>query len=346
MITYKSSGVDIEKADQLVKRLKAKLPDIGGFGGLFPIGSSLAGLNVYKKIPKPRRLMNPTLVAATDGVGTKLLVAEMTGEHKTVGIDLVAMVVNDLCACGARPLFFLDYLATGNLDLARTEEILEGIMEGCRRADCTLLGGETAELPGMYQKGKYDLAGFGVGIVEGKLIVDGYNIKPGDIMIGVASSGLHSNGFSLARKVLLQKARLSLKKKHPELGEPLGRVLMRPTHIYSPLICALIKRMSIKGIAHITGGGIPGNLSRILPKKIDAEIDTDAWPPQPIFDLISETGSVSMAEMFKTFNMGIGMIIVVSNEKGKVVHKYCKKFNFHSYLIGRAISGKGRVHLT
>lgn len=346
MTTYKSSGVDIEKADQLVKRLREKAPDIGGFGGLFPIGSRLAGLKGFDKYSNRKPMLSPTLVASTDGVGTKLLVAEMTGEHKTMGIDLVAMVVNDISACGAKPLFFLDYLATGKLDIARTEEILEGIIEGCRRADCTLLGGETAELPGLYENGKYDLAGFGVGIVEGKCIVDGYNIKPGDIMIGIGSSGLHSNGFSLARKVLLQKAKLSLEKKHPELGEPLGRVLMRPTHIYSPLICALTKRMPIKGIAHITGGGIPGNLSRILPKKIDAEIDTDAWPPQPIFDLISETGPVSREEMFKTFNMGIGMIIVVSSEKRKVVHKYCEKFNFPSYDIGQTISGEGRVHLT
>jgi len=329
MITYKSSGVDIKAGDEFVRRIKKKSPVIGGFGGLFPIN--------------PKRWKMPVLVASTDGIGTKLLIAEMMNRHNTIGIDLVAMVVNDIAVCGAKPLFFLDYYATGKLHLGRACEIMDGILEGCRQAGCILLGGETAELPGMYAKGIYDLAGFGVGIVEKKKAVDGSTIRKGDIFIGVESSGLHSNGYSLARRVLLEKAKLPMKKVHPRLREKLGETLLRPTIIYSPLIEALMRRMTIKGMAHITGGGIPGNLSRVLPKNINAVIDKTGWRRHPIFAVIQETGPVPEDEMFKTFNMGVGLILAVEPGDARCVHRICRRFNIHSYDIGEAVAGNGTV---
>jgi phosphoribosylformylglycinamidine cyclo-ligase len=333
MISYKSAGVDIDLADLIVSRLREKLPVIGFFSGLFPLE-----LKGYKE---------PVLVASTDGVGTKLLVAHMMNRHKTIGIDLVAMVVNDLCVCGAKPLFFLDYFATGKLRLRHAEDILAGIMEGCSQASCPLIGGETAELPGLYQKGHYDLAGFGVGIVDRKKAIDGKTIAAGDIFIGVASNGLHSNGYSLARKVLLDKAGLSPKRKHSLLGESPGDALLRPTIIYSPLALALIEKVPIKGMAHITGGGIPGNLNRILPSKIDAEIDAGAVHASapPLFQLIQKCGPVSREEMFRTFNMGVGYILAVDPSHAKTVHKICRSRGFESREIGRAVKGSGVVQL-
>ena len=329
MITYKSSGVDIESGDELVRRIKAKAPVIGGFGGCFPLAAG--------------RLKNPVLVASTDGVGTKLLIAEMMKKHDTIGIDLVAMVMNDISVCGAKPLFFLDYYATGKLMVKHAEEVIEGILEGCRQAECILLGGETAELPGMYAKGVYDLAGFGVGIAEKREIVDGRTIKAGDVFIGVASSGLHSNGYSLARKVLLEKAKLPLGTMHKELGEKLGETLLRPTIIYTPLINALMKKIKIKGMAHITGGGIPGNLSRVLPPNIDAFLCVDSWDVPVIFDLIQKSGPVPDEDMFKTLNMGLGLIMAVDYKYVKTVHQICRRQALSSYDIGVALEGKGVV---
>jgi len=329
MITYKTSGVDIKSGDEFVRWLKKKSPVIGGFGGLFHIN--------------PKRWEMPVLVASTDGVGTKLLIAEMMNRHNTIGIDLVAMVVNDIAVCGAKPLFFLDYYATGKLQIGRAREIMKGIIEGCRQSGCTLLGGETAELPGMYAKGIYDLAGFGIGVVEKKKVVDGSTIRNGDIFIGVESSGLHSNGYSLVRRVLLEKAKLPLKKVHPRLKEKLGETLLRPTIIYSPLIEALMKRTNIKGMAHITGGGIPGNLCRVLPKNINAMIDKTVWQRHPIFAVIQETGPVPEDEMFRTFNMGVGLIIAVEQSDVRHAHHICRRFNLHSYDIGEAVAGNGTV---
>jgi phosphoribosylformylglycinamidine cyclo-ligase len=285
----------------------------------------------------------PVLVASTDGVGTKLLIAEMMNRHNTIGIDLVAMVVNDIAVCGAKPLFFLDYYATGKLHLGRACEIMDGILEGCRQAGCVLLGGETAELPDMYAKGIYDLAGFGVGIVEQKKVVDGSTIRKGDVFIGVGSNGLHSNGYSLARRVLLEKAKLQLKKVHPRLREKPGETLLRPTIIYSPLIEALMRRTTIKGMAHITGGGIPGNLCRVLPENINAVIDKTGWRRHPIFAMIQETGPVPEDEMFRTFNMGVGLILAVEPGDARCVHRICRRFNLHSYDIGEAVGGNGTV---
>lgn len=329
MITYKSSGVDIEAGDELVRRIKAKAPVIGGFGGCFPLAAG--------------RWKNPVLVASTDGVGTKLLVAEMMKKHDTIGIDLVAMVVNDISVCGAKPLFFLDYYATGKLMVKHAEAVIEGILEGCRQAGCLLLGGETAELPGMYAKDVYDLAGFGVGIVEKKEIVDGRTIRAGDIFIGVASSGLHSNGFSLARKVLLDKAKLPLGKIHKDLGEKLGESLLRPTIIYTPLINDLMKKVKIKGMAHITGGGIPGNLCRVLPSKIDAVICPDSWDVPVIFDLIQQLGPVPDEDMFRTLNMGLGLILAVDHKDAATVDRICRRHELPSYEIGAALEGSGVV---
>jgi len=329
MITYKTSGVDTKAGDEFIRRIKKKSPVIGGFGGLFPIN--------------PKRWKMPVLVASTDGVGTKLLIAKIMNRHNTIGIDLVAMVVNDIAVCGAKPLFFLDYYATGKLHLGRACEIMDGILEGCRQAGCVLLGGETAELPGIYAKGIYDLAGFGVGIVEQKKAVDGSTIRKGDVFIGVESSGLHSNGYSLARRVLLEKAKLPLKKVHPRLREKLGETLLRPTIIYSPLIEALMRHTTIKGMAHITGGGIPGNLCRVLPKNINAVIDKTGWHRHPIFAMIQETGPVPEDEMFRTFNMGVGIIIAVEPGDARGVHRICRRFNLHSYDIGEAVAGNGTI---
>ncbi|OQB21724.1 MAG: Phosphoribosylformylglycinamidine cyclo-ligase [candidate division BRC1 bacterium ADurb.Bin183] len=329
MITYKSSGVDIEAGDELVRRLKEKSPHIGGFGGCFPLSAG--------------RWKNPVLVASTDGVGTKLLVAEAVKKHSTIGIDLVAMVVNDISVCGAKPLFFLDYYATGKLMVSHAEEVIGGIQEGCRQAGCLLLGGETAELPGLYAKGVYDLAGFGVGIAEKRDIVDGRTIRAGDVFIGVASSGLHSNGYSLARKVLLEKSNLPLGKIHEDLGEKLGEALLRPTLIYTPLINDLMKKLKIKGMAHITGGGIPGNLCRILPPGIDAVICPDSWDAPLIFDLIQRLGPVPEEEMFRTFNMGLGLILTVAHKDAQTVHRICRRHELPSYEIGAALEGGGAV---
>ncbi|MBN1902813.1 phosphoribosylformylglycinamidine cyclo-ligase [Candidatus Sumerlaeota bacterium] len=333
MISYKSSGVNIDLADMLIGRLKVKLPVIGFFSGLFPL--------------KLKGYREPLLVASTDGVGTKLLVAHAMNRHKTIGIDLVAMVVNDLCVCGAKSLFFLDYFATGKLRLGQAEDILEGIMAGCRQADCPLIGGETAELPGLYQKGHYDLAGFGVGIVDKRKIIDGKTVRKGDVFIGVSSNGLHSNGYSLARKVLLEKAKIPLKRKHPLLGESLGEALLRPTLIYSPLALALIDKVPVKGMAHITGGGIPGNLNRILPPGIDADIDAGAIMDSapPVFHLIRKCGPVSTEEMFRTFNMGVGYVVAVEKSHVKKVHILCRKMGFVSREIGHAVKGGAKVRL-
>lgn len=305
-LTYRDSGVDTAVGDALVERIKplgarTNRPEvvsgIGGFGGLFEV---------------PKKYLDPVLVSGTDGVGTKLRIAFEAGRHSTVGIDLVAMSVNDVLTSGAEPLFFLDYFSTSKLDIAQAESVISGIARGCEQARCTLLGGETAELPGFYAPGEYDLAGFCVGVVERAKIIDGRAIQPGDALIGLASTGLHSNGFSLARKVLLEHKALQLSAVPPGLARSLVDELLEPTRIYVRDILALRERVEIKGLAHITGGGIPGNLPRCLPSGTRAVVSERSWKRPPIFDLIASAGEIDRDEMYATFNMGLGMIAVVS----------------------------------
>jgi len=308
---YRSAGVDIREGDRLVELIKplaarthraGLLAGIGGFGGLFAI---------------PPGYREPVLVSGTDGVGTKLKVAFAAKRHRSVGIDLVAMSVNDVCVTGAEPLFFLDYYATGRLDADAAAEVVAGVAEGCSQAGCALLGGETAELPGFYAEGEYDLAGFAVGIVERSEIIDGSRVAPGDLVLGLASSGLHSNGFALARQVLLERAALPLESRPPELlGRTLVDELLTPTLIYVRAVAALRKAVAVKALAHITGGGLPGNLPRVLPAGTRARLRPSAWPRPPIFGLIARLGEVEPAELFETFNMGVGMCAVVAKEQG------------------------------
>ena len=309
MTTYRDAGVDIDAGDEFVDRIKPLvrstfrpevLTDLGGFGGLFGFQAGK-----YKE---------PVLVSGTDGVGTKLKIAFMMDKHDTVGIDLVAMCVNDIAVSGAEPLFFLDYFATGKLSVSKAQEVVAGIAEGCRQAGCALIGGETAEMPSFYPDGEYDLAGFAVGVVEKSKIVDGKTIRPGDIVIGLASSGLHSNGYSLARRVLFEQAKLSVADRVPELDRSLGDVLLAPTRIYAKQILSLIQDFPVKGIAHITGGGITENLPRVFPKGVRARINRKAWPIPPVFQIMGQLGKVEREEMYRVFNMGIGLILVVPPE--------------------------------
>jgi phosphoribosylformylglycinamidine cyclo-ligase len=297
--TYRDAGVDIEEGDALVERIKPHarrtlrpevLAGIGGFGGLFQI---------------PKGYREPVLVVGTDGVGTKLKLAFQTGRHDTVGIDLVAMSVNDVVVCGAEPVVFLDYYATSGLQAAQAEKVIAGIAEGCVRAGCSLIGGETAELPGFYAEGEYDLAGFCVGVVEKSRILDGSRVRAGDAVLGLASSGLHSNGYSLARKVLLERARLPL-------AGALANELLEPTRIYVKDLLALRDRIDVHAFAHITGGGLPGNLPRVLPAETRAVLRRGSWPRPAIFDRIQKLGQVEEAEMLRTFNCGIGMCVVLA----------------------------------
>jgi phosphoribosylformylglycinamidine cyclo-ligase len=303
--TYKGAGVDIDAGDELVERIKplAKatairevLSGVGGFAGLCAI---------------PPGLSEPILVSGTDGVGTKLKVAFMTGVHDTIGIDLVGMCVNDVVTSGARPLFFLDYFATGKLDVAVAEKVISGIAAGCKEVGCALLGGETAELPGMYAPGEYDLAGFSVGVVDRARIVDGARVESGDVALGVLSSGLHSNGYSLARDVLFDRMKLRPEGTTPELaGRSVGEALLSPTRLYARHVQAMLASVDVRAMSHITGGGIPGNVPRVLPDHLGLEV-TGSWPRPPIFDVIARGGDVAEAEMRRTFNLGIGFVFIV-----------------------------------
>jgi phosphoribosylformylglycinamidine cyclo-ligase len=333
---YKKAGVNIDAGEKVVQKIKAMvrttfrpevLTDIGGFAGFFR-----PNLHTFKE---------PVFAAATDGVGTKLKIAFMLEKHDTVGIDAVAMCVNDLIVQGAEPLFFLDYLAVGKLDVDRATEIIGGVAEGCRQAGCALLGGETAEMPGFYPPGEYDLAGFAVGIVEKEKIIAGAHIAPGDILIGVASNGLHSNGFSLVRKVLLEHAGLSLDQFLPELGCTLGEELLKPTIIYVPLILPLLRRYELKGIAHITGGGLELNLPRILPAGVKALLRKKSWEIPPVFSLIQKYGHVEEREMFRTFNMGIGMVLVTAPEISALVLEQIRSKGEKAWEIGLIAEKKG-----
>ena len=336
--SYKEAGVDISLADDIVKKIKplisktsipGVLGGIGGFGGLFSLVEQK-----YKE---------PVLVSGTDGVGTKLKIAFALDKHDSVGIDLVAMCVNDIVTCGAKPLFFLDYISIGKLSEKVAVELIKGITEGCKMAKCALLGGETAEMPGFYPEGEYDLAGFVVGIVEKDKIIDGREIKEGDSIVGISSSGLHSNGFSLVRKVLLEDKKYKLEEKLTILKRSLGEELLQPTRIYVKPVLYLLERYNILGIAHITGGGLLENISRILPEGVSVQINQKRWIKPPIFSLIQKEGEIPDEEMYRTFNMGIGMVLIVSqNDASKVVNEL-KMTRYDSYLIGKVIKGNKQI---
>ena len=297
-----------------------KVSPLGGFAGAFPLDASA--------------FREPMLVSATDGVGTKLKTAFSARKFDTIGIDLVAMSVNDVITCGAKPLFFLDYLATSKLNSEQAAEVVKGICEGCVQAGCVLMGGETAEMPGFYAQGEFDLAGFCVGVVEKDLYIDGGRVGPGDAVIGLASSGLHSNGYSLARRVLFDIGDYSLDSKPQGLSKPLGEELLEPTVIYSGAILGLCEKFDVKALAHVTGGGIPGNLSRVIPDGLLAAIKGQSWPEPPVFDLIMKTGNISRDEMYSTFNCGVGMIAVLPREQAEEAISFARDLSEMAYLIG------------
>ncbi|GKC23242.1 phosphoribosylformylglycinamidine cyclo-ligase, chloroplastic/mitochondrial [Tanacetum coccineum] len=316
-LTYKEAGVDIDAGSELVRRIAKMAPGIGGFGGLFPLGDSY-------------------LVAGTDGVGTKLKLAFETGIHDTIGIDLVAMSVNDIITSGAKPLFFLDYYATSHLDVDLAEKVIKGIVDGCKQSDCALLGGETAEMPDFYANGEYDLSGFAVGVVKKDSVINGKNISVGDVLIGLPSSGVHSNGFSLVRRVLARSG-LSLKDQLPGESVTLAEALMAPTVIYVRQVLDIISKGGIKGIAHITGGGFTDNIPRVFPKGLGALVYNNSWPVPPVFKWIQKAGIIEEAEMMRTFNMGIGMVLVTSKEAAERILSEGET----AYRIGEVVSGDG-----
>lgn len=328
-LTYKDSGVDIKKGRNFVNLIKEKLrkneqDNIGLFGGLFSLN-----LDNYK---------DPVLVSGTDGVGTKLLLAKEANKYSTIGIDLVAMCVNDIVTLGARPLFFLDYMACSELEIEKASELIDGIIEGCRLSGCILLGGETAEMPGVYQKGDYELAGFGVGIVEKTGIIDGRSIQAGDVLVGIRSSGIHSNGLSLARRALFGEKGFGFKDGHPLLSNTLIEELLVPTRIYVEFVLEIIRYLPVNGIAHITGGGIFSNVKRLLPAGLEPLIDWDNIHPHPIFTIIEQSGKIHKEEMRNVFNMGIGLVFVVSRDiKERFISRLEDKGE-HYALIGGVVS--------
>jgi phosphoribosylformylglycinamidine cyclo-ligase len=333
---YKQAGVDIEagyKAVSLMKKHVQKtvrpevLGGLGGFGGMFDL--SRLG---YKE---------PVLISGTDGVGTKLMLAFMMDKHDTIGIDCVAMCVNDIVVQGAEPLFFLDYIACGKAVPEKIEQIVKGIADGCVQAGCSLIGGETAEMPGMYGENEYDVAGFAVGIAEKSKLITGRNIQEGDALIGLASNGIHSNGYSLVRKIVLEDAKLNLHETYEGLTVPLGEELLRPTRIYVKPILEVMKQFEIKGMAHITGGGFVENIPRMLPEELCAEIDYGSWPIPPVFDLLQEKGKLERKEMFNIFNMGIGLVLAVDSELIQPVIERLEQLGEKAYLIGRVKKGEG-----
>jgi len=335
MTTYRQAGVNIESGNEFVRRITPLvrstfrpevLTDLGGFGGLFRFQAD--------------RYAEPVLVSGTDGVGTKLKIAFLMDRHDTVGIDLVAMCVNDVVVSGAEPLFFLDYLATGKLAVPKAEAILRGIADGCRQAGCSLIGGETAEMPSMYAEGEYDLAGFAVGVVDRSKIIDGKDIVPGDLLVGLASTGLHSNGYSLARRVLLEDGGLTVKSRISDLDQPLGEVLLTPTRIYAKQILALAADYPIKGLAHITGGGLTENLPRILPKGCRATVHRGAWPVPPIFQVLRKMGKVDEEELYRVFNMGIGLALVVSANHVEQLIARAAELGDRGYRIGEIVASE------
>jgi phosphoribosylformylglycinamidine cyclo-ligase len=336
-LTYRDAGVDIDEGDRLVELIKPYarptlrpevLAGIGGFGGLFALD-----VKKYKE---------PVLVSGTDGVGTKLKVAFAAGRHGTVGQDLVAMCVNDVAVVGAEPLFFLDYFATGKLSAEQGAEVVKGIADGCRIAGCALIGGETAELPGFYAEGEYDLAGFAVGAVERSRIVDGKAVAPGDLVLGIASTGVHSNGYSLARKALLERHPLDAKLEGLG-GRTLADALLEPTRIYAKDVLALLDRIPVRSFAHITGGGLPGNVPRNLPDGTRAVLDERRWPRPAIFDVIAREGGVPRDEMLRTFNMGLGLVAVVAPKDEAAALAVLRARGLDAWTVGKIEEGSGEA---
>ncbi|MFC5452207.1 phosphoribosylformylglycinamidine cyclo-ligase [Paenibacillus aestuarii] len=332
---YKKAGVDIAAGNEAVERMKKHvkrtfrpevLTDLGGFGGLF-------GLNKDK-------YEEPVLVSGTDGVGTKLKIAFAMDKHDTIGIDAVAMCVNDIIVQGAEPLFFLDYLACDRVVPEKIEAIVKGIADGCAESGCALIGGETAEMPGMYASGEYDIAGFTVGIVDKKKIIDGSTIRPGDVVLGLASSGVHSNGFSLVRKLLLEDKGYTLQDHVEELGDKLGNVLLEPTRLYVKPVLGMLEEVAIKGMAHITGGGFIENIPRVLPDNVNVEIQYGSWPILPIFALMQREGGISNNDMFRTFNMGIGMVVIVAADDAEKAIAAAEKQGEKVYRLGVVTEGE------
>ncbi|QSB48976.1 phosphoribosylformylglycinamidine cyclo-ligase [Parageobacillus toebii] len=333
---YKQAGVDIEagyKAVSLMKQHVQKtmrpevLSGLGGFGGMFDL-SSLG----YRE---------PVLISGTDGVGTKLKIAFMMDCHDTIGIDCVAMCVNDIVVQGAEPLFFLDYIACGKAIPEKIAQIVKGIADGCVEAGCALIGGETAEMPGMYDENEYDVAGFAVGIAEKSKLVTGSAIQAGDALIGLASNGIHSNGYSLVRRIVFEQVKLALDRVYEPLSVPLGEELLKPTRIYVKPLLNVMKQFEIKGMAHITGGGFIENIPRMLPKGLGAEIDYGSWPIPPVFDLLQEKGNLLRRDMFSIFNMGIGIVLAVDSEMIHPVITRLEELGEKAYLIGRVKQGEG-----
>jgi len=347
--TYRAAGVNLDAADQLeeligpiVRRTYGPriITDHGGFAGAFRLD--------YDERLFARNYREPVLVACTDGVGSKVLVAAEAGRFETIGFDLVAMNVNDMLCCGAEPLFFLDYVAVGQLRPAVVARIVASVADACAEAGCALIGGETAEMPDLYRRGQFDLAGFAVGVVERTRMITGSGVRPGDELIGILSSGLHSNGYALARRLLLEEERLSLDETVRSLGEPLVDALLRPTRIYVQPVHAVLKcyqgRPLVTGMAHITGGGLPGNVPRMLPPDCDALIRTGSWPVPPIFGLIQRYG-VAEEEMYRVFNMGVGFVLAVRPKSAAAVVRRLARNGQEALVIGRIRRGRGRVEL-
>ncbi len=337
-MTYRDSGVDIDagaKAVELMKGHVAKtrtpgvISGIGGFGAAF-----LPDLTGYRE---------PVLVSGTDGVGTKLKIAFMMDRHDTIGIDCVAMCVNDIACMGAKPLFFLDYIATGRLEPEKVADIVKGISEGCREAGCALIGGETAEMPGFYSPGEYDLAGFAVGIVDRESVIDGSSIKEGDLLVGLPSSGLHSNGYSLVRKVLFEKEGMSVQTYVEDFGCTLGEELLKPTRIYVKQVLKAVETADVKGIAHITGGGFFENIPRIIPDGLRADIYPDRWKVPEVFKFIQHRGGIGQQEMFRTFNMGIGLVLAADPGQAEILLESLQSDG--AVVIGRISPGSGGLKL-
>lgn len=332
--TYRDAGVDIDAGNELVRRIAPLarqtrhpqvLADIGGFSGLCAL---------------PPGMRDPVLVASTDGVGTKLKLAFELDRHDTVGTDLVAMCVNDLVCVGARPLLFLDYFATGKLDVDRAERVIRGIADACAACGCALLGGETAELPGFYAPGEYDLAGFAVGVVERDEILDGTTVRPGDAVLGVASTGVHSNGYSLVRRIVAD-ARLDLRRPAPGFDRPLGDVLLAPTRLYPPVLAALRTRVRPKAIAHITGGGLIENPPRVVPEGLGFRFHRRAWPEPPVFDLLRRLGNVPEDEMLRTFNLGLGLVVVLAPAELDPAREALRALGVDAWPVGEIVPAPG-----
>ncbi len=338
-LTYKSAGVDVVAGYEAVRLMKEHtkrtvipgvLGGLGSFGGFFELGKEYS---------------SPVLISGTDGVGTKLQIAFMTGIHDTIGIDCVAMCVNDIACHGAKPLFFLDYIGTGKLEPNAAADIVKGICDGCIEAGCALIGGETAEMPGFYKDEEYDLAGFAVGIVDKEKIINGSEVCEGDVLIGLPSSGLHSNGYSLVRKLFFEINNYNTDSYIDELGCTLGEELLRPTRIYVKTVLKLIESCNVKGIAHITGGGFIENIPRTIPAGLCCEIALGSWLVPPIFELMQSLGGIEEKEMFNTFNMGIGMVLAVSREEQQKVLDALEELGEKAYTIGRVVKGEGGIML-